>query len=999
MNRYTQFTPQQYVESFVETPTMDFPFQEAFAAQQYNNKRNDELMSQIGAVEGADIEGGYLTGDIASAYNKERRAATADLAAKMSGDFNRGQIVKELSSLSSKYASDSRRKLAVEDAALKGWVAKTMGDPTYGTSTFFQAMQDPSVKDRINKGEIGTIDPSTYGLLTDPGKMATFDPVLDNIKEDLFSGYSIGEDGKYIETGTTKVLDWETVQSRIAESFNMMRNEDGSINMEQALSPEMQKYIQFRQGAYAKDGITYDWNNLVDDISGVAALRYNTQIKKNIKGAGSSKKGKDTEVISEDSKLLSQGNYIPSPSESIETYDKLVESINRNNSEIIKSEGTEYYLVSPNEDGGENRFNLNQLTSSDETVKANAANTVQGMLMKNEEKNIRDKVKTIDTGYGKTSLYEGQPITEEDINKKIAENYNARLGQVVKLAKATHEAKVGVLNLGMELPDNKDLQELKRLDKEAQEINNSLSRSTILYPVYNSKISEIRKKQDAIKNKPGVKEYNKILNAEILKLNSNPEIASVGMTILPKEKWNTSTNVPQIQIDIDNMITAAVKLGNSPVGKLGENYDNFYTSDEKGKGIKKLKLANSDDTGDFSNGSFQGVQLVWDPTNRKDKEGNQTSNGRWLVRGNFIGQDSNKNQITSELLDLDVTKEMNMNPKILSMDEAYSTFLQDMALDNIMMTVEGVGMNAATGLSLEDEERFGGGLFISKDVNKRYTINGNVALNGQIVPLSDPKVIKDFGLYSNRNLSESDAINLLGGAIKTRLENTATVKRQGTTDPTDTVKLLENAGVPPSRSQSVNEAFSAIESVESGSASFDAMNTGGGNAGLTAYGSTTGTEKFKKPLTQMTMKEVMDLQKEQRDPKTNELIRPKQLHAAGKFQVIPETMVDAYNALGLNPDDTFNEVTQTKIANYLFERRAEQLVTALKSKRLGNTIRETDVERLLFDEGVKDPKTGEIFGYMSSEWRGLRGANAENKEKVLNAVKEYLSDKHSITVS
>ena len=86
---------------------------------------------------------------------------------------------------------------------------------------------------------------------------------------------------------------------------------------------------------------------------------------------------------------------------------------------------------------------------------------------------------------------------------------------------------------------------------------------------------------------------------------------------------------------------------------------------------------------------------------------------------------------------------------------------------------------------------------------------------------------------------------------------------------------------------------------------YDAMNLGGTHGGSVAIGSNTGAVYFKKPLIQMTVGEIMDLQ------------AAGKLHAAGRYQFLGSTLQDVFNRGnlgGISRDSLFDAATQDKLA-------------------------------------------------------------------------------------
>jgi hypothetical protein len=90
---------------------------------------------------------------------------------------------------------------------------------------------------------------------------------------------------------------------------------------------------------------------------------------------------------------------------------------------------------------------------------------------------------------------------------------------------------------------------------------------------------------------------------------------------------------------------------------------------------------------------------------------------------------------------------------------------------------------------------------------------------------------------------------------------------------------------------------------------YDAMNKGGRDGGHTAIGSGTGTATFGRPLTQMSVSEVLSLGRQGR------------IHAAGRYQFIHSTLQGLVDRGVARPGEMFNEQVQDKIAiSYLRER-------------------------------------------------------------------------------
>lgn len=113
--------------------------------------------------------------------------------------------------------------------------------------------------------------------------------------------------------------------------------------------------------------------------------------------------------------------------------------------------------------------------------------------------------------------------------------------------------------------------------------------------------------------------------------------------------------------------------------------------------------------------------------------------------------------------------------------------------------------------------------------------------------------------------------------------------------------------------------YESISSDEAGNG-YNAMNQGG-NGMVGIYGSGSSTTLLGKALTQMTVAEVMERQR-----KNNQYSRENRvgIFAAGRYQIIPDTLKGIVDAGAIKPSDLFDQRTQDKAGLYLIKTRGVQ---------------------------------------------------------------------------
>jgi muramidase (phage lysozyme) len=117
------------------------------------------------------------------------------------------------------------------------------------------------------------------------------------------------------------------------------------------------------------------------------------------------------------------------------------------------------------------------------------------------------------------------------------------------------------------------------------------------------------------------------------------------------------------------------------------------------------------------------------------------------------------------------------------------------------------------------------------------------------------------------------------------------------------------------------DIISKYESATSGG--YDAMNQGQRNANSPIVGGGDSKDILKKPLTAMTIGEVMKRGQYQQNPNIP-MRNDYGVWAAGRYQLIPGTLVGAMKAAGLTPNDAFSPGNQDKMALALIKQNGLQ---------------------------------------------------------------------------
>ena len=121
--------------------------------------------------------------------------------------------------------------------------------------------------------------------------------------------------------------------------------------------------------------------------------------------------------------------------------------------------------------------------------------------------------------------------------------------------------------------------------------------------------------------------------------------------------------------------------------------------------------------------------------------------------------------------------------------------------------------------------------------------------------------------------------------------------------------LTQTVSPAPAAAPTAPSRNTLLDFIGTGEGDYDSANRGtiGGNI----VGSEMTASRRGKPISQMTIGEIAELQKI-RDPNNEE-----RLFAVGKYQTIPDTLAMAVKGLGLSPDTVFSPELQDRIGMYL----------------------------------------------------------------------------------
>ena len=137
------------------------------------------------------------------------------------------------------------------------------------------------------------------------------------------------------------------------------------------------------------------------------------------------------------------------------------------------------------------------------------------------------------------------------------------------------------------------------------------------------------------------------------------------------------------------------------------------------------------------------------------------------------------------------------------------------------------------------------------------------------------------------------------------------------------------------------------------------MNTGGTDQGRVAFGSANSKDVLEKPLTQMTIAEVMEVQKDR-------------VWAAGAYQIIPNTLKELVRQLDLDLDAKFDKQMQDSLAMALYRRRVASYGTNPQSLMRGLRLEWVGLQDVKNEVLLEAMKSMSPFNQPENVYPGLR---------------------------
>lgn len=177
------------------------------------------------------------------------------------------------------------------------------------------------------------------------------------------------------------------------------------------------------------------------------------------------------------------------------------------------------------------------------------------------------------------------------------------------------------------------------------------------------------------------------------------------------------------------------------------------------------------------------------------------------------------------------------------------------------------------------------------------------------------------------------------------------------------------------------KALNIIGKYESDSVGgYNAVNQGGTNAGRTVLGYSgdiSGMPQHSgKQLTEMTLREIMKLQHDDKSMSMDQWIKSGKLHAVGRYQFIGPTFKNTVKSMGLDLDQKYSKLVQDKMALHLL-RTSENGI----GQWVGPSDRASSQERSVVSQARQLKQRG---GEVASKAKGIEKLSNMIKEEVAN---------------
>ncbi len=283
-----------------------------------------------------------------------------------------------------------------------------------------------------------------------------------------------------------------------------------------------------------------------------------------------------------------------------------------------------------------------------------------------------------------------------------------------------------------------------------------------------------------------------------------------------------------------------------------------------------------------------------------------TEKDKWLMQG-YYHTKTVDGELTSAAYDVDITDNIT---EMMSRPEIRDILAYDRASDIVNGTPKGTTSQALMGMSDKIKATFGD-IRLSQTPSGYYRVDAkfNDPLTGEMTNVDDYiyKMNITNGTNINpRKMSKEEARGALATIYTMQQEYD-----MGIGDNIETYAEIQETDTATGGAWSyASNTISKFESASLGG--YNAMNQGGTDGGRKAINGGDSNNILKKPLTGMTVQEIMTAQEL---PEGN----AGRIHAAGKLQFTKDTLKEFVKKAGIDPSDKFNETTQERLGLALFK--------------------------------------------------------------------------------